>query len=84
MKTIDFNKEWEKMLFETHENKSHSNFTENIIKARELLLYAQVDLAKSEEAFRNKNKKRTDFHFDLYSVAMKHYFKMLSNEQIKN
>ena len=79
MKKIDFKKEWKKMLFGIHENKQKGTFPENIIKARELLLYAQVDLAKAEEAYKNKDKKYFDFHLQLYSISMNHYSKMISN-----
>lgn len=80
MKQVNFKKEWEGIYFEIHQNKPHEHFPKYIVRARELLLYAQCFLAKAEFFYTNNDFKKFKFHFELYSISRKHYFKMLSNE----
>lgn len=77
MKQVNFKKEWEGIYFEIHQNKPQ-HYTKNVIRVRELLLYAQCFLAEAELFYTNKDFKKFKFNFELYSISMKHYFKMLS------
>ena len=62
-------KEWQKVSFETVENKPNFNgrYPSSIIRIRELLLLAQTELAKIET---EENKK---FHIKLYQATMRCY-----------
>ena len=73
MKPVSFKKEWKKIYFEVYRNRPSNTYTKANIKAREFLLYAQVSLAKAEEAYENGIQKDFDFYFTLYLAIWKYY-----------
>lgn len=62
-------KEWRKISFETVENKPNFNgrYPSNIVRIRELLLLAQIELAKIE------TEKDNTFHIKIYQNIMNYY-----------
>lgn len=73
MKKEWLEKEWRKLYYEIHHNKPKCEgpYPDEIIKAREWLIYAQVELGYIEL---NQN---SGFHQELYNRIMKHYFDSL-------
>ena len=73
IRKIDSNRGWETIKFETHYNKPliGGPYPDNIVRRRELLLFAQCFLADSQVA---KSKKYKNFFIELYQLTMKTYF----------
>lgn len=73
MKKQWLKREWDKLKYEIHNNKPKCDgpYPDEIIKTREWLLYAQVELGNIEA---DQNAK---FHKELYNIIMKHYFDSL-------
>ena len=65
--------EWRKLYYEIHNNKPKCEglYPDEIVKIREWLLYAQVELGYVEA---NQN---AEFHQELYNRIMKYYFDLL-------
>ena len=72
-KKIVPDREWEIIRFETQYNKPKISgpYPENIVRRRELLLFAQNFLADYQTA---KTGKYKDFFRELYRLTMKTYF----------
>jgi hypothetical protein len=73
IKKINPNREWEIIKFEIHYNKPKISgpYPENIVRRRELLLFAQNFLADYQVA---KSRKYKNFFGELYRITMKTYF----------
>jgi hypothetical protein len=73
IKTINPSQEWGIIKFETHYNKPQIDgpYPEDIVKKRELLLFAQCFLADYQSS---KSKKYRNFFGELYRVTMDTYF----------
>lgn len=71
MKKQAIRNEWRKLISEITQNKPNIKgvYPSSIIRNRELLLFAQVELAKIETG------KNIKFHTEAYQTIMKHYFK---------
>lgn len=80
MKRINFIKEWKYIYSEIHKGRPKEDFSINIIRAREILLCAQVFLFKADKSFNEKDYRELNFYTELYFVSMKHYFKLILNE----
>lgn len=74
--------EWEKLNFELLENKPKIDrpYSSDIVRRRELLLFAQVHLNNIIDA-KNKNDRRVeDFETEMYGRTMSTYYNWDSNE----
>ena len=73
IKSINHNREWEIIKFETHYNKPpiDGSYPKDIINRRTLLLFAQCFLTDYQTA---KIRKYKDFFRELYRITMKTYF----------
>ena len=69
MKKQEIKNEWKKLILENTQNKPNIKgiYPSNIIRNRELLSYAQVELGKIEAGEDIK------FHTEIYRTIMKHY-----------
>lgn len=70
-------REWKRLNFEIFKNKPKTDkpYPINIVRRRELLLFAQVNLSKISYAQTKKDKLSERFETDLYKVIIKNYYK---------
>ena len=70
MKKQEIQKEWKKLISESTQNKPNIEgvYPPNIVRNRELLLLAQLELGKIEVG------KNIKFHTEIYKIIMNHYF----------
>lgn len=70
MKKQEIQKEWKKLISESTQNKPNIEgvYPLSIVRNRELLLLAQLELVKIEAG------KNIKFHTEIYKIIMKHYF----------
>ena len=70
MKKQEIENEWERLIFESTQNKPNIEgvYPFSIVKNRELLLFGQVELGKIEA------EKNIKFHTEIYQTIIKHYF----------
>jgi len=73
IKSINPNREWEIIKFETHHNKPSIDgpYPKDIVNGRTLLLFAQCFLADYQSA---KTRKYQIFYGELYRTTMNAYF----------
>ena len=63
-------KEWKKLTLEINDKPNiNGYYPSDVIRMRELLLFAQVELARIEDA------EDKDFHVGLYQTTMRRYFR---------
>lgn len=69
MKKQEIQKEWDKLISESTQNKPNIEgvYPLSIVRNRELLLVAQVELGKIESG------ESVKFHTEIYQSIMKHY-----------
>lgn len=69
-------KEWKKLSFEIFENrpKTDKPYPSNVVKRRELLLYAQVHLSEISWAKRSKDLKTERLLTEAYNCVMEKYY----------
>jgi hypothetical protein len=80
MSKINFKKEWREIYFKLNHNKPNKNSPRDYIRLREFLLYAEVNLAKAEVSYYNKDQINFNFYFELYLVTMKNFSFMISHK----
>ncbi len=70
MNKQEIKNEWEKLIFESTQNKPNTKgvYPSSVVGNRELLLLGQVELGKIESGNNIK------FHTEIYKTMMKHYF----------
>ena len=70
MKKQEIQKEWNKLILESTQNKPNIEgiYPPSIVRNRELLLLAQLELGKIEAG------KNIKFHTEIYKIIMNHYF----------
>ncbi len=78
--------EWERLNHELFENRPEVNepYPSDIIRRRELLLFAQVHLGNIMEAQNRNDKEKEDFETEMYHITMSTYYNWDSNEHSKS
>ena len=68
--------EWKKIKFEIYENrpKTDEPYPSDIVKRRQLLLYAQVHLAEISWAKKCRDLETERLQTDLYNLVMQNYY----------
>lgn len=67
--------EFKRITKEVHDKpKCKTPYPKNIVRIRELLLFAEVELSNILGAKKDKDKKLEAFHIDLYKTIIKQYF----------
>lgn len=74
-------KEWDKIRHEVIYNKPQidSPYPPNVVRKRELLLFAQAFLSNVMKAKLKRDRKKEYFHTELYNTAITHYFDWKDN-----
>lgn len=81
MRKKQIKKEFKKINYELRVNKP--NFTPyppDVVKRREMLLFAQVHLSNVLEAKFRKDKWEEDFEEDMYKAVMSNYYGCVKND----
>ncbi len=69
-------KEWQKLNYEIYENrpKTDKPYPRDMVKRRELLIYAQVHLAEISWAKKCKDWETERLHTEAYNLVMQKYY----------
>ncbi len=68
--------EWQRLNFEIFENKPKTDkpYPSDVVKRRELLLFAQVHLAEISWAKRCKDRETEALHTEVYNLVLQNYY----------
>jgi len=74
--------EWKRLNFELLENKPSSDgpYPVEVVKRRELLLFAQVHLSNIMDAKKNNDRKAEYFETEMYRIIMSTYYDWDTNK----